>query len=65
MSNISANVSLRDKTTFRIGGPAAWYIEPESVDAVVAAIRYARENSLPILTIGKGSNLLVSDAGCP
>jgi UDP-N-acetylmuramate dehydrogenase len=65
MSNFSANVSLRDKTTFRIGGPAAWYIEPVSVDAVVAAIRFARENSLPILTIGKGSNLLVSDAGWP
>lgn len=65
MSNYFANVSLRDKTTFRIGGVAAWYVEPDSVDAVVAAIGFAREKSLPMLAIGKGSNLLVSDAGWP
>jgi UDP-N-acetylmuramate dehydrogenase len=65
MSNYFANVSLRDKTTFRIGGPATWYVEPDSVDAVAAAIGFAREKSLPVLAIGKGSNLLVSDAGWP
>jgi UDP-N-acetylmuramate dehydrogenase len=65
MSNFSANVSLRDKTTFRIGGAAAWYVEPESVEALAAAIRIARGKNLPVLVIGKGSNLLVSDAGWP
>jgi UDP-N-acetylmuramate dehydrogenase len=65
MSNYFANVSLNDKTTFRIGGAAAWYVEPDSVDAILAAIGFAREKSLPVLVIGKGSNLLVSDAGWP
>ena len=65
MSNYFANVSLNDKTTFRIGGAAAWYAEPDSADAILAAIGFAREKSLPVLVIGKGSNLLVSDAGWP
>jgi UDP-N-acetylmuramate dehydrogenase len=65
MSNYFANVSLNDKTTFRIGGAAAWYVEPDSVDAILVAIGFAREKSLPVLVIGKGSNLLVSDAGWP
>jgi UDP-N-acetylmuramate dehydrogenase len=65
MSNYFANVSLNDKTTFRIGGAAAWYVEPDSIDGIVAAIGLAREKSLPVLVIGKGSNLLVSDTGWP
>jgi UDP-N-acetylmuramate dehydrogenase len=65
MSNYFANVSLNDKTTFRIGGAAAWYVEPDSVDAILVAIGFACEKSLPVLVIGKGSNLLVSDAGWP
>jgi UDP-N-acetylmuramate dehydrogenase len=65
MSNYRKNVSLRDKTTFRIGGEAAWYAEPDSIEALKKAIRFAHEKSLPVLLIGKGSNLLVSDSGWP
>jgi UDP-N-acetylmuramate dehydrogenase len=65
MSNYRKNVSLRDKTSFRIGGAAAWYAEPDSIEALKKAIRFAREKSLPVLLIGKGSNLLVSDSGWP
>jgi UDP-N-acetylmuramate dehydrogenase len=65
MSNYRKNVSLRDKTTFRIGGAAAWYAEPDSIEALKKAICFAHEKSLPVLLIGKGSNLLVSDSGWP
>lgn len=50
-------------TTFRIGGPAALYLEPES-DADLAAVAQAvSQDDLPYVVIGKGSNVLVSDRG--
>jgi UDP-N-acetylmuramate dehydrogenase len=55
--------SLAPLTTFRIGGPAAIYVEPES-DADLAAVGAAvTQTGLPFVVIGKGSNLLVSDEG--
>ncbi len=50
-------------TTFRIGGPAAIFLEPESEHDLVAASEALRETELPVVVIGKGSNLLVSDHG--
>ena len=50
-------------TTFRIGGPAALYLEPESDRDLVAAGRAVTETGLPVIVVGKGSNILVSDAG--
>ncbi|MFB3737790.1 MAG: UDP-N-acetylmuramate dehydrogenase [Candidatus Velamenicoccus archaeovorus] len=52
-------------TTFRIGGPAAVYLEPASEHDLVAAGEAVRETGLPVVVIGKGSNLLVSDEGFP
>ncbi len=50
-------------TTFRVGGPARYYLIPESREDVGAALGFARERELPFTVIGNGSNLLVSDAG--
>ncbi|HEV8563568.1 MAG TPA: UDP-N-acetylmuramate dehydrogenase [Actinomycetota bacterium] len=50
-------------TTFRIGGPAALYLEPESDRDLVAAGRAVTETGLPVIVVGKGSNMLVSDGG--
>ena len=52
-------------TTFRIGGPAALYLEPEGEDDLAAAGRAVAETDVPFVVIGKGSNLLVSDEGFP
>ncbi len=52
-------------TTFRIGGPAALYLEPDSIgdlDAVAAAMVDA---DVPLVVLGKGSNVLVADEGFP
>lgn len=54
---------LAPLTSFRLGGPAALYLEPESEDDLAAAGRVVRETGLPTLVLGKGSNVLVSDAG--
>ena len=50
-------------TTFRIGGPAALYLEPESEGDLAIAGEAIREAQVPFVVIGKGSNLLVSDRG--
>jgi len=54
---------LAPLTSFRIGGPAALYLEPESERDLVAAGEALRQTDLPIAVIGKGSNILVADGG--
>ncbi|HKZ75559.1 MAG TPA: FAD-binding protein, partial [Actinomycetota bacterium] len=56
---------LAPLTSFRIGGPAALYVEPESERDLMAAAEAVRETGLPFVVIGKGSNVLVSDQGFP
>ena len=56
---------LAPLTSFRLGGPAALYLEAQSHEDLSAVSRSVRETSLPFLVIGKGSNLLVSDRGFP
>lgn len=50
-------------TTFRIGGCADIYFEPESEDEIQKAILYSQSHSLPCTILGNGSNILVSDQG--
>jgi UDP-N-acetylmuramate dehydrogenase len=56
---------LAPLTTFRIGGPAALYLEPESDTDLLAAGRAIAAAQIPVLILGKGSNVLVADAGFP
>ncbi len=59
------NEPMSAHTTFRIGGPAALYIRPRSAEALTSAARLIQEADVPVTIVGKGSNLLVSDAGYP
>jgi UDP-N-acetylmuramate dehydrogenase len=57
------DVSLAPFTTYRLGGPAALLVRARSLDDL-AAVAAAREASdLPVLVVGRGSNLLVADEG--
>ena len=62
---IRTSFSLAPLTTFRIGGPAALFLEPESMRDLTAASRAVRESGVPVVVVGKGSNVLVSDTGFP
>jgi UDP-N-acetylmuramate dehydrogenase len=57
------SVGLADYTTWRVGGSAQWFAEPESALQLQALLAWAEAEGLPSLVIGAGSNLLVSDAG--
>lgn len=58
-------VPLAERTTLRIGGPARTFVEAGSVVDLVEALQFARERGLPLLPLGKGSNILVPDEGFP
>jgi UDP-N-acetylmuramate dehydrogenase len=57
------NVPLSGRTTFRIGGPGRYYLAPGEVSDIRDAAAWALQNRAPVLVLGKGSNLLVSDSG--
>ena len=54
---------MRMHTSFQIGGPAEIFVQPATGDEVRQAICLAKEEQIPFLVVGNGSNLLVSDDG--
>jgi UDP-N-acetylmuramate dehydrogenase len=54
---------LAGHTTFRIGGPADFFLTPETEEEVTAVVTYCKQQKIPYFFLGNGSNLLVSDHG--
>lgn len=54
---------MKGHTTFRIGGPAQFFITPKNTEELVKAIALCRSCRMLCTVIGNGSNLLVSDRG--
>ena len=50
-------------TTFRIGGPADFFVIPETIEQLAQTVRICREQKVPFYILGNGSNLLVGDKG--
>ena len=61
--HVWAEEPMRDHTTFRVGGPARYLVEPESAGELTGVIKACLEAGMPYTIVGNGSNLLVSDAG--
>lgn len=59
------DVPLSRYSTFKIGGPARFFSEPTSLDEIQLLLDFARAEGLPLLTLGKGSNVLFPDEGFP
>ena len=55
---------MSSHTTFRIGGPAQFFVIPGNAEDLSAVLRLCARNSMPWKVLGNGSNLLVSDRGC-
>ena len=53
------HVELAEHTTFGIKAQARWFAEVQSVDALRAALNWARERNLELLVLGGGSNMLL------
>ncbi len=56
-------VSLKNYTTFRIGGEAEYFLKAETKEDLIEAIKLAKKMKLPFFVLGGGSNLLVADRG--
>ena len=61
--NIFTNVPMSHYTTFRVGGNAAYLVNVESEESLIALLKYLREAGMKYYLLGNGSNLLVSDQG--
>jgi len=57
------DVPIGPLTTYRVGGSAALFVEAGSVDDLGRVSAAHRASGLPVLMIGRGSNLLVADGG--
>ena len=62
-SKIKKNIKLAPFTTFKIGGPAEFFIEIKNIVDLVEAVNWAKENNKPIIILAGGSNILINDQG--
>ena len=61
--NISTGVPLSRFSTYRVGGPAALLIKIEDTTVFSTLVKALKKFHLPVLLIGNGSNVLISDDG--
>jgi len=50
-------------TSLRIGGPAEFFVMPQDLNDVRYALAFAEHEDLPLVVIGGGNNMLISDTG--
>lgn len=60
---VRREVALAPLTTYKIGGQAQWYAAPQDEASLRAALAFAGERGLRVWIIGRGSNVLIADAG--
>lgn len=63
--NIFNNVSLADYSTMHLGGTAAHLTEITNRNELTAALSWAKQQNLPVIMIGGGSNIVWKDEGFP
>lgn len=60
---LERDIPLAPLTTLGVGGPARFFCRIDEVDRIERVVTWARENEVPTMFIGGGSNLVISDAG--
>jgi UDP-N-acetylmuramate dehydrogenase len=62
---IEKKISLKEFTTFRIGGEGRFFSRITNEDELIEALNFSKKSKLPFFVLGGGSNILVSDEGFP
>jgi UDP-N-acetylmuramate dehydrogenase len=62
---LQENIALAPLTTFRIGGPARFFVEAKTSAEVQEAVAFTQSRNIPLFILGGGSNLVVADSGWP
>ncbi len=63
LNGLEENVPLSELTSFRVGGPARFVLQPKSYEAIKDAVRFAENEQIPLALLGRGTNVLASDHG--
>ena len=63
IGRVAINESLASHNSWKIGGPADVLVEPTMVEQVSRIVSFSRTESIPLVVIGQGTNLLFDDAG--
>ena len=61
--NVLMSEPMREHTTFKIGGPAAFWCTPRDAEQLRRTLQLCRENGVRVYLLGNGSNTLFDDAG--
>ncbi|MFC1608650.1 UDP-N-acetylmuramate dehydrogenase [Patescibacteria group bacterium] len=61
--NIKENIKLDQFTTFKVGGPAEFFVEVKSKEDLLEAMKWAKDNDKKVSILGGGSNVLINSAG--
>ena len=62
-ANVLTDESMKNHSTFKIGGTADLFLTPQSTDDAVKAVSILKSRGIPFFVLGNGSNLLVGDRG--
>lgn len=62
---IKLHEPLSKHTTMKVGGPAQFWAEPETEEGFADLVRFCFDENIPLMVMGRGSNLLVRDGGIP
>ena len=60
-SKIKTNEDMSKHTSFKAGGKAKFYIKAKTVEDVINTVKILKENNIPIVVLGNGSNILFKD----
>lgn len=60
---IKVDEPMKKHISFKVGGPADFLVKPETEEELIQVIKLLKEENIPFLVIGNGSNLLVKDGG--
>ncbi|GAA0105738.1 UDP-N-acetylmuramate dehydrogenase [Paraclostridium sordellii] len=60
---IYLNEPMKNHISFKVGGPADFLLKPKTEDGIKRLIEFLKNENIPYIVIGNGSNLLVKDGG--
>lgn len=64
MNNIvQKNVSLKELTTFKVGGNVSFFVEIQAKEEIPLVCDFAKKEKLPLVILGGGSNTIFDDTG--
>ena len=61
VGKVVEDVSLKEHTTYKVGGIAKCFVYPKDVKSLIKVLKYIKNNNIKFKVLGNGSNTLFSD----